>query len=110
MPSQVEYCMELWEELMLDFIQKMSRSEGERWVVMGNSIGGKTLHRLQYQRLQYFYTYATDMMILPVINNGVDEKPHERHHGMGNSIGGEALCTNLHSYVGYCYTYGTDPI
>jgi hypothetical protein len=42
--SQEAYSLELWEELLLDFIQAQSRTPSERWVIMGNSIGGEPSH------------------------------------------------------------------
>lgn len=38
---QVAYSLELWEELLLDFIEAQSKGAQEQWVVMGNSIGGE---------------------------------------------------------------------
>mmetsp|Transcript_25259 Transcript_25259/g.36204 ORF Transcript_25259/g.36204 Transcript_25259/m.36204 type:complete len:390 (-) Transcript_25259:384-1553(-) len=39
-PSEVEYCIELWGELLSDFIRSQSNETPKRWVIAGNSIGG----------------------------------------------------------------------
>ncbi|CAN0256021.1 unnamed protein product [Ectocarpus sp. 12 AP-2014] len=39
-PKDVEFSLELWQEMLTDFISDKSRGESEQWVVMGNSIGG----------------------------------------------------------------------
>lgn len=40
-PKEIEvFCMELWQDIVIDFIKAMSSSPEEQWVVCGNSIGG----------------------------------------------------------------------
>ncbi|CAN0392315.1 unnamed protein product, partial [Hapterophycus canaliculatus] len=39
-PKDVEFSLELWQEMLTDFINEKSRTAQEQWVVMGNSIGG----------------------------------------------------------------------
>lgn len=39
-PTDVTYSLELWQEMLGDFIDAKSAEESEPWVVMGNSIGG----------------------------------------------------------------------
>ncbi|CAM9680741.1 unnamed protein product [Discosporangium mesarthrocarpum] len=39
-PKDVEYSLELWQEMLLSFVDDMSHTPGEQWVFMGNSIGG----------------------------------------------------------------------
>ncbi|CAN0401342.1 unnamed protein product, partial [Ectocarpus fasciculatus] len=39
-PKDVEFSLELWQEMLTDFIGDKSRGVSEQWVVMGNSIGG----------------------------------------------------------------------
>ncbi|CAM9422958.1 unnamed protein product, partial [Ectocarpus sp. 6 AP-2014] len=39
-PKDVEFSLELWQEMLTDFISDKSRGATEQWVVMGNSIGG----------------------------------------------------------------------
>ncbi|CAN0021466.1 unnamed protein product [Pylaiella littoralis] len=39
-PKDIEYSLELWQEMLTDFIAEKSGDEKEQWVVMGNSIGG----------------------------------------------------------------------
>lgn len=36
----VKYELELWRELVCDFIKAKSKTPSEQWIVMGNSIGG----------------------------------------------------------------------
>lgn len=38
--EQTQYSLELWQEMLTDFIAEKSGDEKEQWVVMGNSIGG----------------------------------------------------------------------
>lgn len=38
--SSCKFSLELWQEMLTDFIHDKSRDPAERWVVMGNSIGG----------------------------------------------------------------------
>lgn len=35
-----KFSLELWQEMLTDFIEEKSRVPTEQWVVMGNSIGG----------------------------------------------------------------------
>lgn len=35
-----KFSLELWEEMLTDFINDKSKDKLEQWVVMGNSIGG----------------------------------------------------------------------
>ncbi|CAN0362478.1 unnamed protein product [Ascophyllum nodosum] len=39
-PKEIEYSLELWQEMLTDFIKEMSRDSSEQWIVMGNSLGG----------------------------------------------------------------------
>ncbi|CAM9205920.1 unnamed protein product [Choristocarpus tenellus] len=39
-PKHVEYSLELWLELLLCFVDDMSANKGDKWIFMGNSIGG----------------------------------------------------------------------
>eukprot|EP00904_Undaria_pinnatifida_P000299 jgi/Undpi1/1026/HiC_scaffold_10.g04490.m1 len=39
-PKDVEFSLELWQEMLTEFITEKSRDASEQWVVMGNSIGG----------------------------------------------------------------------
>mmetsp|Transcript_37381 Transcript_37381/g.48087 ORF Transcript_37381/g.48087 Transcript_37381/m.48087 type:complete len:379 (+) Transcript_37381:61-1197(+) len=40
-PKEVEeFSMELWQEVVVDFIKEFSKNPEEQWVVCGNSIGG----------------------------------------------------------------------
>lgn len=36
----VKYSLELWQEILTDFIKEMSLDPTEQWIVMGNSLGG----------------------------------------------------------------------
>lgn len=38
--TRAQYSLELWQEMLTDFIGEKSRSPQEQWIVMGNSIGG----------------------------------------------------------------------
>lgn len=35
-----KFSLELWEEMLTDFINDKSTDKSQQWVVMGNSIGG----------------------------------------------------------------------
>lgn len=35
-----QFSLELWQEMLTEFITQKSRDASEQWVIMGNSIGG----------------------------------------------------------------------